>query len=118
MTAFYVAVTIVTATANAFAAYLDFSRNEQVIATMKRKAIPESWTMPLGALKAAGALGLLLGFAIPPLGTAAAIGLVLFFIGAVIAHLRVRFYRLANAAAFLSLAVITLTVNVAHHGGL
>jgi hypothetical protein len=43
----------------------------------------------LGALKLAGAAGLLVGLAgLPAIGIAAATGLVLYFIGAVIAHLR------------------------------
>jgi hypothetical protein len=46
--------------------------------------------VPLGTLLASGAVGLLTGFAVPALGTAAAIGLVLYFICAVTAHLRVR----------------------------
>jgi len=42
----------------------------------------------IGALEVAGALGLLIGLAVPALGIAAAIGLVLLMIGAAIAHLR------------------------------
>jgi hypothetical protein len=42
--------------------------------------------LPFGTLLAAGALGLLVGFAVPVIGTAAAIGLVLYFLGAVGAH--------------------------------
>jgi hypothetical protein len=110
----YIAFTILTAVANSYAAYLDFSGNEQVIAVMKRKRVPPSWTFPLGALKAAGALGLLVGFAVPWFGTAAAVGLVLFFISALVAHLRARYYQFANVAIFFTLAVVTLTVNLAH----
>ncbi|MDL4814119.1 DoxX family protein [Actinomadura opuntiae] len=109
----YAAVTLVTAIANSYAAYLDFSGNEQVIAVMEIKRVPLTWAFPLGALKAAGAVGLLIGFAVPAIGTAAAIGLVLFFVGALIAHLRVRYYRLANWAAFFALAAAALAVNLA-----
>ncbi|MGW4978589.1 DoxX family protein [Streptomyces mirabilis] len=45
---------------------------------------------PLGALLAAGALGLLAGFAVPVLGMLAAGDLVLYFLGAYCAHARVR----------------------------
>jgi hypothetical protein len=64
----------------------------------------------LGGLKAAGAAGLILGLAgVPILGIAAAAGLVLFYIGAVIAHLRVRvLHTIAFPAGFLVLAVATL----------
>jgi DoxX-like family len=113
----YVLVTIIAVVANTYASYLDFSGNEQVLATMDKKRVPRSWAFPLGALKAAGVLGLLAGFAVPPLGVAAAIGLVLFFIGAVGAHLRVHYYRLANAGVFLALSVATLTVTLIHRTG-
>lgn len=116
MTIVYVVLTTMTAAANAYAAFLDFRGNPQIIATMQRKRLPRSWLMPLGGLKGAGAVGLVVGFAIPMIGTAAAIGLVLFFVGAVGAHLRVRYYRLTNAAAFLALAVAALAANLAYHG--
>jgi hypothetical protein len=45
----------------------------------------------LGAFKAAGAAGLLIGLlGVRPLGIAAAVGLVAFFVGAVITHIRAR----------------------------
>jgi hypothetical protein len=52
---------------------------------MARAGVPESWlTFPIGTLKIAGALGLLVGLlGMAPLGVAAAIGLVLFFVCAV-----------------------------------
>ncbi|WP_220448360.1 AsnC family protein [Nonomuraea diastatica] len=53
------------------------------------------------------------GFAVPLIGIAAAAGLVVFFLCAVGAHLRARYYRLGYVAMFLSLAVATLTVTLA-----
>jgi NAD(P)H-dependent FMN reductase len=50
------------------------------------------------------AVGLLAGFAVPALGTAAAIGLVVYFICAVTAHLRVRDRGIGGAVFFLVLA--------------
>ena len=61
----------------------------QVTVNMARTGVPESWMTMLGILKAAGALGLLAGFVVPPIGIAAAVGLILFFVGAIITHLRV-----------------------------
>lgn len=53
-------------------------------------------------------------FAFRPLGVAAAIGLIAFFIGAVITHVRAQvFYNIAFPAAFLVLAVLSLGVFVA-----
>ncbi|WP_326655382.1 MULTISPECIES: DoxX family protein [unclassified Streptomyces] len=53
---------------------------------------PRSWTPALGVPKAAAALGLLIGFWLPSLDTAAAVGLVLISVCAVVTHLRVRDY--------------------------
>ena len=50
-----------------------------------------------GALKAAGALGLLVGIRVPLIGIATAVGLILFFVGAIIIHLRGRDYSFGLA---------------------
>lgn len=112
----YVVVTIVAASACAYAAYLNFVRHESVIAVAERVRVSPSWMYPFGALQTATAVGLLVGFAVPLIGTAAATGLVVYFIGAVSAHLRVRDFQFGNAAMFLALAVAALVVAVAHRG--
>lgn len=116
MTAAFVAVTILTAIALAYAAYLNFARDELVTTAAARVHVSESWIYPLGTLLAAGALGLLVGFAVPPIGTAAAIGVVLYFLCAVGAHLRVGDLHLGPAAVFLALAVATLVASLIHRG--
>ncbi|MGW4965874.1 DoxX family protein [Nonomuraea sp. NPDC004186] len=78
--------------------------------------VPRSWTLPLGLLLGAGAVGLPAGFAVPALGTLAAAGLVLYFLGAFAAHLRARDYHFGAWAVFFSLAVAALAVNLAYHG--
>jgi DoxX-like family len=113
MTAAYVTVMILTIVANAGAAVADFTGAASVRKNSAELGIPESWIPPLGFLKAAGAVGLLVGLAgIPSVGVAAGIGLMLFFIGAVIVHIRARvfhniaapltFFILATAASFLA----------------
>ena len=57
---------------------------------MAKVGVAESCITTLGILKAAGALGLLVGIGAPAVGIAAAVGLVLFFVGAIITHLRER----------------------------
>jgi MFS superfamily sulfate permease-like transporter len=74
--------------------------------------VPRSWVPALGMLLAAGSLGQLAGFAVPLLGTPAAAGLVLYFLGALVAHLRVGSRRLVGWAVFFSTAVAALTVNL------
>jgi DoxX-like family/Putative threonine/serine exporter len=80
-----------------------------------RKRIPRSWVPRLGILLAAGSVGLLVGFAVPVVGTLAAIGLVLYFTGALIAHLRVGSRTLVGWAVFFVTVVTNLVVNLAYH---
>ena len=109
----YVVVTVLASVANAFAATLDFVRYKQVSIAMAKAGVPESWMTMLGILKAAGALGLLVGIGVPVIGTAAAVGLVLFFVGAIITHLHAHDYSFGLAIVFLLLAVVTLVLKVA-----
>lgn len=114
----YVAVTVAAAFAYAVAAVLNFTHNKSVAETAARVRVPVSWQVPLGLLLAAGSLGLVAGFAVPALGTAAASGLVLYFVCAAGAHIRARDTRLlawVNWAAFFLLAVAALVVGLAYH---
>ena len=109
----YIVVTVLAAAANIFSATLDFIRYKQVLINMAKAGVPESWITMLGILKAAGAIGLLVGIDVPLIGTAAAIGLILFFVGAVITHLRAHDYSFGLAVAFLLLAVAALVLRLA-----
>ena len=111
----YLVITILAALANGYAAGLNFAGAESVKVVADRVRVSRAWMVPLGALLAAGAVGLLTGFAVPALGTAAAIGLVLYFICAVTAHLRVGDRQIGGAVFFLVLAAAALTIDVAYH---
>jgi hypothetical protein len=111
----YVAVTIVVAFANGYAAVLNFARAESVKVVAREVRVSQKWMIPFGVLLGCGAAGLLAGFAVPPLGTAAATGLVAYFICALGAHLRVRNLNLAGAVSFLALAVAALIVGTGYH---
>lgn len=87
-------------------------RNEQVVAGMRKVEVPDSWLPRLATLKAAGAIGLVAGLWFTPLGVAAATGVTLYFVGAVISHLRVKDYELAPAAALAVLAAAALVLRV------
>ncbi|HVO79258.1 MAG TPA: DoxX family protein [Terriglobales bacterium] len=108
----YLVVTGLAAAANIFSATCDFVRYKQVSIAMARAGVPDSWMTMLGILKAAGALGLLIGIRVPLIGTAAAVGLILFFVGAIITHLRARDYSFGLAVAFLLLAVAALLLRL------
>ena len=117
MFATYVILTLLTAVGAGVGCWMNYVRHPIPIAAAKSVQVPQSWTIPLGTILGAGALGLLAGIAVPALGIAAATGLVLYFIGAVIAHLRVRDYALGPAAVFLALTVATLAVTLAYRLG-
>jgi hypothetical protein len=110
----YVAVGALTAAANGFAATMDFVRPAWLIENMTRVGV-QRWALgPLALLKLAGAVGLLVGIGVPALGVAAAIGLVLFFVGAISAHIRVRDYAsIPFPGMFLLLAAASLVLRVA-----
>jgi hypothetical protein len=86
----YLIVTFLAAVANIFSATYDFVRYEKVSIAMAKAGVPESWMTTLGILKAAGAVGLLVDIGVPVIGMAAAMGLIVFFVGAIITHLRGR----------------------------
>jgi hypothetical protein len=112
MFAAYLIVVIITFLVNAAAAAADFSRARFVLANSAEVGVSASWLPFLGALKAAGAVGLLLGLVWTRMfGIAAAIGLVLFFIGAIATHVRARvLYNLAFPGLYLALAVGSLVL--------
>ena len=111
----YLVTTILAVLANGYAAALNFVGAESVKVVADRVQVCRGWMVSLGTLLASGAVGLLTGFAVPALGTAAASGLVLYFICAVTAHLRVRDPQIGGAAFFLLLAAAALTTNAAYH---
>ena len=109
----YVVVTLMAIAASSFVAVANFMRLKFVLVTAAKVGVPQSWMTMLGVLNAAAALGLLLGLiGVPPIGTAAAIGLVLYFVGAIITHLRARDYSIGPASAFLLLAVAALVLGL------
>jgi len=112
----YVVVTVLAAAANIFSATLDFIRFKRILISMAKANVPESWLTMLGILKAAGALGLLVGISIPLIGTAAAIGLILFFVAAIITHLRAHDYSFGLALVFLLLALAPLVLGLCARG--
>src|ERR1700738_4467661 len=63
--------------------------------------VPLRYLPLLAACEFAGALGLVLGIWWPPLGVAAGIGLVLYFVGAVVSHLRVGDFKGIGPATFM-----------------
>ena len=111
----YLVITVLAALASGYAAALNFAGAESVQVVADRVHVSQKWMIPFGILLASASIGLLIGFAVPALGTAAAIGLVLYFIGALGAHLRAHDRGFGGAVGFLALALAALTANVAYH---
>lgn len=111
----YVIVTVVAIVANAGVSLADLGRARFVLANMDEVGVPRSWLTPLGLLKGAGAVGLLLGLlGLRPLGIAAAAGLVLFFAGALVFHLRAHvFHNISIPGAFFALAIASAALTTA-----
>lgn len=111
----YIVVATVTIAMNAAIAIADFSGAQFVTANSAELGVPTSWAPVLGTLKVAGVVGLLAGlFWLPALAIAAATGLVLFYVGAVLTHVRARvFYNLAFPGTFLGFAAATLALAIA-----
>lgn len=116
MFAAYTTVTILGAVFNGAAAVTYLIGHEYPKAQADMKGIPRKWVPVLGLLLAAGTGGLLAGFVVPLLGTLAASGLVLYFIGAIIAHLRVGSRDVVGGIVFLATAVAALALGLVHQG--
>jgi hypothetical protein len=113
MTTAYLAVTLVAVAANGFSGIAALLHFKPILPGMARVGVPVSWlTFPIGTLKTAGAIGLAAGLAVRPVGTAAATGLVLFFVCAVCTHIRAGDYgpQFVLANGFLALNIAALAV--------
>lgn len=106
----YAVVVVVTAALNAVSAAADVAGHRFVLATAEANGVPRGWLPGLGGLKGAGAVGLVAGLVgVPVVGVLAAGGLVLFFVGAVVAHVRARTWgTIAAPGLFLGLAIGSL----------
>jgi uncharacterized protein (DUF697 family) len=110
----YVVVTLLAAVFTGLVAIANLIGHDYPKSQADLLSVPRSWLLPLGTLLAAGALGLLAGFVVPVLGTAAAAGLVLYFTGALGAHLRVRDRHVGPWSLFFALTVAALAMNLAY----
>jgi hypothetical protein len=123
----YVVVTLLAIAAYTFSGVAALVHFKPILPGMVKAGVPESWlTFPIGTLKTAGAVGLLLGvIGVPLIGTAAAAGLILFFVCAIYTHMRAGDYSpqfgLASGLLLLAVAALVLdlaTAEVSIHGHL
>jgi hypothetical protein len=112
----YVTVAIIGAVFNGVAAFTYLSGHDYPKTQADMKGLPRKYVPVLGSLLAAGTVGLVAGLAVPVLGTLAAIGLILYFIGAIIAHLRVGSRNIVGGIVFLATAAAVLVLGVMDRG--
>lgn len=116
MSTAYLTVTLMAVAANGFSGIAALLQMQAIVPGMAKAGVPVSWLrFPIGTMKTAGALGLAAGLAFRPLGVAAAIGLVLFFVCAVYTHIRASDYSpqfyLANGFLALNVAALALALH-------
>jgi hypothetical protein len=110
----YVVVTVLAAALSGFSAAAGIVRPKWILDNMTRYGVPHSWLFSLSVLKGAGAVGLLVGLGVPVVGVAASIGLVLYFVGAIVAVVRGRVYsHISYPVPFLLLAAGSLGLGLA-----
>jgi hypothetical protein len=86
------------------------TKSPQIMTVMTTVGFPEGKLWLLAAAEIAGAVGLVLGLFWWPIGVAAAAGVILYFIGALGAHLRVKDKNFAAALILLLAAVAALVL--------
>lgn len=107
----YAVVASITALVLVGSAAGKFTKQPPVVENVSvRAGVPLSWFPALATLQALGAVGLVIGIWIPAIGIAATIGLTLYFIGAVAAHLRVGDKGIAPPVVLLLLSVACLVL--------
>jgi hypothetical protein len=95
----------------AFSAFGKLSMNEKAADMLRHVGLRDRQIRLLGTIEILGSLGLLVGIWVPILGQLAALGFVAYFLGAVIAHVRVK-DSVKDIAPAILLVVIAILVAV------
>jgi uncharacterized membrane protein YphA (DoxX/SURF4 family) len=88
VTVAYIVVSAVIAAIAIASASAKLARHPRIVESLDALGVPQRLFPQLAALEIAGAIGVVVGFAVRPIGIAAAIGLTLYFVGAVLTHVR------------------------------
>jgi DoxX-like family len=108
----YLVITIVLAAVVTFSGVGKIRHDAHIVQVIHEViGVPMKYFVVLAACEFAGAVGLIAGIWWPALGMAAGAGLVIYFVGAVVSHLRVGDVKGVGPAAFLlvlSVAALTL----------
>jgi hypothetical protein len=107
-------VTVLLAGLLVLSAFIKITRREPFVQGYFRVGVPENRLNLLAVILLAGAAGLIAGLWWAPLGVAAAIGVICYFLLAVAAHLRAADARnLLNPLTYLLFAAAALTLRLA-----
>ncbi|RIJ70677.1 DoxX family protein [Nakamurella silvestris] len=93
-------------------AFAKFTKQEKVMESMAAVGVPADRVWMLATVETVGAIGLVAGLFWAPLGIAAAVGVVLYFVGAVIAHIRKKDPQIQPAAVLGLIAVVVLVFRI------
>jgi DoxX-like family len=110
MSAATIAVSSLLALALAYSAARKLSHRPEVVATYTRVGVPEDRLNHLAVVLLAAAVGLVVGLFWAPIGIAAAIGLIVYFVVAIAAH--VRHHDTANASTPVAIELMAIAVLV------
>ncbi len=98
---------------NSAGAIGDLIRFKPFMETLKQVGVSESWATPFGVLKAAGVVGVTLGLrGMPMVGIVAALGLTVFYTGAILTHVRANDRAIGPATGYLVIAASTLVLSL------
>ena len=103
-------VSVLLAVLLVFTALRKLSHRPEVVATYTRVGVPEDRLDRLAWILLAGAAGLIAGLLWPPIGVAAGIGLVVYFLLAIAAHIRANDARNLVAPVVMELLAVASLV--------
>ena len=107
----YLVVTVVAAGMAAFSAVGKLRHDPKIVHVVHEiVGVPLNYFPHLAACEIAGAVGLVVGIWLPRVGMAAGIGLVVYFVGAIVSHLRVGDWKGIGPAAFMLILSFTALV--------
>jgi hypothetical protein len=111
----YAVIAVLLAPGLIMSAYTKLARNERAVQTFTEQlGVPLGLYPFMAACEVAGAAGLIIGLWYGPLGIAAAVGLVLYFVGAVATHLRKGDFKgLVSPLVILIVVAVALTLRAA-----
>ena len=108
-----VIVSIVLAVMAGMSGVLKIRRVDSIVETMMKVGVRANQFVPLAVAEFAGGVGLIVGLFWWPVGVAASVGLVIYFVVALGAHARVGDREISGAAMMLALSGGALALRIA-----